>query len=169
MKGCIIAAAAAAALFATGCISANKNDGGDSNLRPCTAKDTVHVKYEVGDKQVAASEELHSVLGFINWGLTASHIADQADDSAIGIYKTPIDVVKNGAYAKACDAAGCDSIVATRYKVTVEDFYVYARYKAEIVGYPAKVTGVEIVPPSHCDCATGGGSSKVNVPINLKF
>ena len=54
---------------------------------------------------------------------------------------------KNGAYANACDAGKCDQLVGTRYKITTEDYFVYAKCKAEVTGYPAKVTGVEVVTP----------------------
>ena len=54
---------------------------------------------------------------------------------------------KNGAYANACDAAKCDQLVGTRYKVTTEDYFVYAKCKAEVTGYPAKVVGVEAITP----------------------
>ena len=63
---------------------------------------------------------------------------------------------KNGAYANACDAAKCDQLVATRYTVTVEDYFVYAKCKAEVTGYPAKVEGVEVLTPpclkKPCEC-----------------
>ncbi len=151
MNKCLLALTAVVAMCATGCIFVHKNDGGESDLRPNIIKDKVHEKYEVGDKTVSATETLQCVLGFITWGRTASHIADQAEFSGFG----PTAAVKNGAYANACEAAGCDQIAAARYTITVEDYFVYAKYKAEITGYPVKVSGVEIVPPC-CPCPKGG-------------
>ena len=61
----------------------------------------------------------------------------------------------NGAYANACDAAKCDQLVGTRYKVTTEDYFVYAKCKAEVTGYPAKIVGVEAITPPCIKNANG--------------
>ena len=160
MNKCLLALTAVVALCATGCISVHKNDGGESNLRPCIIKDKVHEKYEASDKTVSATETLQCVLGIISWGRTASHIADQAEFSGFG----PVAAVKNGAYAKACEAAGCDQIAGARYTITKEDYFVYAKYKAVITGYPVKLSGVEIVPPCcgkfPCCCPKAGCPKK---------
>ena len=55
------------------------------------------------------------------------------------------DVAKNGAYANAREAGKCDRLVATRYKVTTKDNFVYAQRQAEVKGFPANVVGVETV------------------------
>jgi hypothetical protein len=153
MKKLITAAAIAA--IACGCVTVNKNDGGESNLRMKVCKDVIHEKVSVGDKQVTAEDNLHCLFGLICWGSSASHDADLAEgseDSAklFGFMAPPLSPMqkaKNGAYANACDAAKCDQLVATRYKVTATDYYVYKKYKAEVTGYPAKVEGVEVVTP----------------------
>ena len=153
MKKLIMTAAVAA--IACGCITVNKNDGGESDLRMKICKDVIHEKVSVGDKQVAAEDKLHCLFGLICWGSTATHDADLAEGSGeskkiFGFMAPPmgpIQKAKNGAYANACDAAQCDQLVATRYKVTGKDYFVYKQYKAEVTGYPAKVTGVEVVTP----------------------
>ena len=124
MNKCLLAMTAVAAICATGCISVHKNDGGESDLRTCRVKDRVYEKFEVSDKTVSATETMNCVLGLIRWGQTASHIADQAEFSGFG----PVAAVKNGAYAKACEAAGCDQIAAARYTLTKEDYFVFAKY-----------------------------------------
>ena len=63
--------AAALATLASGCLSVNKNDGGNSCLKPCAVKDRVHVKYEVGKDRVQATDQLNCLFGFICWGSTA--------------------------------------------------------------------------------------------------
>lgn len=142
MKKLIMTAAIAA--VACGCITVNKNDGGESNMKAKVCKDIVHEKLSVGDKQVSAQDQIHCLFGFICWGSSASHICDQTDD----LFSFGMQVkAKNGAYANACDAAKCDQLVGTRYKITTEDYFVYAKCKAEVIGYPAKVEGVEVVTP----------------------
>ena len=147
MSKSMVMMAAGVAMCATGCISIHKNDGGESDLRPCIVKDKVHEIYEVGAQPVSATEQIQCVLNFISWGATATHIADQAEFSGFGA----VARAKNGAYANACDAAGCDHLVGTHYTITKEDYFVYAKYKVEITGYPVKLKGAEILPP----CAGG--------------
>ncbi|MBR2981592.1 MAG: hypothetical protein IKC80_00015 [Kiritimatiellae bacterium] len=142
MKKLIMTAAIAA--VACGCITVNKNDGGESNMKVKVCKDMIHEKIAVEDKQITAQDQIHCLFGFICWGSSATHVADQTDD----LFSLGMQVkAKNGAYANACDAGKCDQLVGTRYKITTEDYFVYAKCKAEVTGYPAKVTGVEVVTP----------------------
>lgn len=135
---------AAIAAVACGCITVNKNDGGESNMKVKVCKDMIHEKIAVEDKQITAQDQIHCLFGFICWGSSATHVADQTDD----LFSLGMQVkAKNGAYANACDAGKCDQLVGTRYKITTEDYFVYEKCKAEVTGYPAKVTGVEVVTP----------------------
>ncbi len=132
--GIVIAAVGA------GCVTANKNDGGNSSLKPEQIKDAIHLKYSVEKQTVSAKDQMHCLFGFICWGSTASHAADQGEAGLSLLSK-----VKNGAYANACEAANCDQIAAARYKVTTKDYFVYQKSQAEITGYPVKVVDVEAV------------------------
>ena len=144
MKKLIMAAAVAA--MACGCVCVNKNDGGESDLRARICKDVIHEKLTVSDQTVSAQDQVQCLFGFICWGSTATHRADQAEFSGFGMKAK----AENGAYAKACDAGNCDQVVGTRYKITTEDYFVYAKCKAEVTGYPAKLSGVEVVTPCCC-------------------
>ena len=141
MIGAVVAA------VACGCVSVNQNDGGNACRRPCIAKDIVHEKFEVSDKTVSAEDNINCLFGWICWGSTATHIADAvcSGTSPLSILPSGIDKAKNGAYANACDAAKCDQIMAAKYKVTTEDYFVFKKFKAEITGYPATLKGVELI------------------------
>lgn len=141
MKKRILAASTAAIL--TGCVAVRQNDGGESNVRPYIVKDKVHEKYEVGKEKVKATDSVYCLLSFIRWGSEAKHIADMTDASGA----TLIGRAKNGAYAIACDEAGCDALVGTKYKVTARNyFFIFQWATAELTGYPATLTGVEVMP-----------------------
>jgi len=142
MKKLMVGAVVAA--IACGCVSVNQNDGGNACRKPCIAKDIVHEKFTVSDKTVSAVDNINCLFGFICWGSSATHIAD-AVCSGTSILPSCLDKAKNGAYANACDAAKCDQIMAAKYKVTTEDYFVFKKYKAEITGYPATLTGVELI------------------------
>ena len=140
----------AVAAVLAGCVSVNKNDGGNEIVHPdIFTRDAVQLSYELNQTPVAGTETLHWInLGFIafSWGGTADHWSDFAP---VGV-KLPffgpsiVDVAKNGAYAKACTASGCDSVVATRYSIKNTSYFVYGRIQADIKGLPAKISKVAI-------------------------
>ncbi len=158
MKKLMIAAAMSA--LACGCASINKNDGGNSRLKPQVVKDRVHLKYEVGKKRVKGADQLNCLFGLICWGSSA-HIADEGE-SCFGAKGK----AKNGAYANACDAANCDQLVGARYTVATKDYFVFKKVHAEVSGYPAKVVGAEVVdalrtpPPSRGKPRPNAGNKK---------
>lgn len=131
---------AAVAALACGCVSSNKNDGGNSSVKVAVIKDAMHLQYDVAQQRVSATDKLNCLFGFITWGSTATHACDATEFGFGGKA-----AVKNGAYANACDAANCDQIVGARYKVTCEDYFVFQKYNAEITGFPATVKNVEVV------------------------
>jgi len=143
-------AVAASAMAMAGCITTEKNDGGDACLKPTIVKDIVHEKYSVEKNTITASESLTYVkfgpFAF-TWGGTATHIADKAPVGNIAFYGlTPQQKALNGAFANACDQAGCDSLVGARYRYTNEDYWVFGKVTCEATGYPSKLTGVELIP-----------------------
>ena len=147
MKKLMMAAAVAA--IACGCITNHKNDGGDACLKPAIAKDIVHEKYSVEQTPVTAAESINYINLFyfsFSWGGTATHFADNApigDVRFTGL--TPQQKAQNGAFANACDQAKCDDIVGARYKYTDENYFIYGKVTCEATGYPAKLTGVELI------------------------
>jgi len=153
MKKLMVAATLAA--IACGCVSVNQNDGGNACRKPCIAKDIVHEKFKVEQNAVSAQDQINCLFGFICWGSTATHTADAVccQKSAFNILPCSIGKAKNGAYANACDAAKCDQVVGAKYKVTTEDYFVFKKIKAEITGYPATLTGVEIIENKTPCCA----------------
>ncbi len=160
--------AAAVAVLATGCISVNKNEAGHHNLVPNLLKDIIHEKYSVAEKPITAENTVYSICGGIVFGNQATHIADHvptvnAAPSAVNwssatmnsglmalaqgwspLSKTE-NTAMNGAYAIACERAKADAIVGARYTLTVTDYVVYKVVNAKITGYPATMTGVEVI------------------------
>ena len=149
MKKSMLCAVIAA--IACGCVSVNQNDGGNACRRPCIAKDIVHEKFTVAAQTVSAQDQLNCLFGFICWGSTATHIADAVCGQ--GPFLNAAAKAKNGAYANACDAAKCDQVVGAKYKVTTEDYFVFKKITAEITGYPATLSGVELIEnKTPCSC-----------------
>lgn len=142
-KASMLTIAALCALSAmTGCITVNKNDGGESGMRIPVSQDVIHEQITVDKTPVTAQDEVKCLFGLITWGSSASHVADVTDD--LVPFGASVKA-KNGAYANACDKAKCDRLVATRYKITTNDYFVYKTVKAEVTGYPAKISGVKVI------------------------
>lgn len=149
MKRIIIGATIAA--LACGCVSVRQNDGGNACRTPCIAKDIVHEKFAVSDKTISAQDKINCLFGIICWGSSATHFSDAVCGQ--GPFLNAVAKAKNGAYANACDAAKCDQVVGARYKVTTEDYFVFKKINAEITGYPASLTGVELIEnKTPCAC-----------------
>jgi len=163
MKRLICASALAAVVC--GCVTVNQNDGGSDTLRPPVVKDVVHQKYTIENNLVSAKDHVNCLFGFIIWGSSATHIADAANTG-----HDVVNAAKNGAYANACDAAKCDALMGSHYKITVNDYFVFADATAEIKGYPAKMSGVEVIEnkdPANAksassDAASGFGLDKLS-------
>ena len=137
--------------IASGCVSKFKNDGGDADLRPAIVRDIAYEKYDISNKTVSSTD--HRIgLGLpffetrIVVGGLAGHFADNVDQGW-SKYQTA-RMAKNGAYAAACEAAKCDSLVGTRYDVKYTNYFLWDEATVTVVGYPAKLTGVEFRPAS---------------------
>jgi hypothetical protein len=132
-----------------GCITNYKNDGGDANLRPTIVRDIAYEKYDISDKPVTFTEQKVGILpvGAWNWftvGGVAKHLADDVDNNSF--LQESIRLAKNGAYAGACERAGCDTLVGVRYDVVYKWYYLWNEASVTVTGYPAKLTGVEFRP-----------------------
>lgn len=135
--------------LATGCITNFKNDGGDANLRPTIVRDIAYEKYDISDKTVTFTEQKVGILpfGIMNFftvGGVAKHLADDVDNDVY--LQETIRLAKNGAFAGACERAGCDTLVGTRYEVVYKWYYLWNEASVTVTGYPAKLTGVEFRP-----------------------
>lgn len=144
MKKLIIGIGLAA--LAAGCQSVYKNDGGDASLRPTIVRDVAYEQYDIKSTPVESIDNRIGLFPFLLGGPIviggiASHYADNVDQG-FAPAKTA-RYAKNGAYAAACEAAKCDSIVGARYTVDYTNFFIWDEAKVRIVGYPAKLTGVE--------------------------
>ncbi len=144
MKRVMMAVAAVA--LVSGCVTNCKNDGGDADLKPKIVRDIAYEKYDIATTPVSASEQVVGIVpvGQWNWftvGGMSQHLAD--DVVHMGYPQASILRAKSGAYALACEKAGCDSLVGTRYEVTYKWFFFWNEATVTVTGYPAKLTGVE--------------------------
>ena len=150
MKKLLLCAGLVAVSMMTGCIVINKPDGGSVIAKPTIVPDAYREVFEEGKDPVTAEESVSVLFGFITWGATATHVADQGP--SLFSFLSSSGRARDGAFAKACEAANADTILAARYIVTTEDYFVFKKVTARITGIPAKMTGLEKLPSPVCPC-----------------
>ena len=144
--------------MATGCVTNYRNDGGDSDLKPAIVRDVAYEKYDISDKTVTSSEQCIGIIplftgnNLFTVGGMAQHLADNVEKQ--GYAQESIMRAKNGAYALACEKAGCDTLVGTRYDVVYKWYYFWNEATVTVTGYPAKLTGVEF-HKANLNCCCG--------------
>lgn len=144
-KSLLLAGAVFAAVFMTGCFSANTNDAAVSAKVRLEHK-RFSVDIQPGKDKVFGEASLNSLFGFINWG-----VSEFADDAFVGteISILPIKfasaetLVKQGATYKACERAGADYILGAKYRIDTKDYIVFKQIKCRVTGYPAYLKGIK--------------------------
>ena len=141
--------AAMLAVAATGCVTNIRNDGGEADLKPAILRDVAYEKYDISSTPVTATDQRIGILPLFRGNLftvggLSGHLADNVDNKSWT--QESIGLAKCGAYALACEKAGCDSLVGTRYDVVYKWYYLWNEASVTVTGYPAKLTGVEFRP-----------------------
>ena len=139
------------AAVVAGCKSQYKNDGGEADLKPTIVRDIAYEKYDIKSTPVESVDNRVGI-GPIVFGGIAGHIADDAPGGWFD--KKIVQVAKNGAYAAACEAAKCDSLVGSRYTVDYANYVLWQEVTVRVKGYPAKLTGVEF-HKANLNCCCG--------------
>ena len=137
------------AAMAAGCVTNHKNDGGDADLKPQIVRDIAYEKYDISEQPITAVDQKVGIFpfgmsNFLTVGGLANHLADNVEVDQWT--QESIRYAQNGAYASACEKAGCDSLVGTRYDVVYKWYFLWNTANVTVTGYPAKLTGVEFRP-----------------------
>ena len=128
-----------------------KTDGGEADLKPTIVRDIAYEKYDIKSTPVESVDNRVGI-GPIVLGGIAGHIAD---DAPVGWFSRGlVQTAKNGAYAAACEAAKCDSLVGSHYTVDYTNYVLWQEVTVRVKGYPAKLTGVEF-HKANLDCCCG--------------
>ncbi len=143
MKKILFTSAVAVAIAVVGaaCTTVNTNDGArEAKYKMLPACYEPVIKHE--PKKVSGTSNISCLFGIFTWG--ADHFADR---TALGgqnaFCKTSVEIAKDAAVYNACDAAKCDVLLASKYVVTVNDYFVFKKVECKVTGYPGKETGIE--------------------------
>ena len=141
----------------TGCTSINSSDGGNMSVYPKTVGPTDNYRplYTVDqNKKVSGKANVNVLFGIFAWGDKAA-FADNASIAAsdslfswfTDLFPDAKKLAAQAAFYDACHKAGCDSVVAARYEIKNTNYWIFSQCEAEIKGFPAVQTGIEIVKP----------------------
>ena len=149
----------------TGCTHVNSSDGGNMTIYPDVMgpTDSYRPIYKVDTtKRVTGEASINVLFGIFTWGAdselfgpwTAAASADNAEIYDWGFFNFLLPIIPNSkrlsskaAFYDACKKNNCDSIVAARYEVTKKSYIVFSKCKAEVKGFPATLSKVEVVKP----------------------
>lgn len=141
-------AALGVAFIGTACKSTETNRPGDHVQ--ITMPLTLDPQVEIGTKKITGSAAVHSILGFINWG-----VSDQAVGAKFGtgvaadmlsFIPSGENVAKNGAVYNACVTNNADLIIAPQYILKTENYFVYKVIKCNVTGFPGTIKSVKVIP-----------------------
>ncbi|MBO5990609.1 MAG: hypothetical protein J6R00_03080 [Lentisphaeria bacterium] len=144
----LFAAACAAGLVLTGCLSTHTSDA-TAEVKVCVKAPAFTADVQAGQTAVTGKANIHCLFGIICWGV--SSYADNAFVSttanAFGkfpfqLFAPPQTVVKQAATYNACAANKADVILAAKYKLDIADFFVYKKFACQVTGYPGTIKGV---------------------------
>ena len=148
MKKMLILALAAigCATISTGCISTEANRVGDQIAVKMDLR--LDPQVEVKSKKITGSAAVHSVLGFINWGVDSQAVGVNFGTTAdmLNIIPSGENVAKNGAVYNACISNKADLLVAPQYIITKKDYIVYKVIQCQVTGFPGVVKSVKVMP-----------------------
>lgn len=131
------------ALFClTGCSTVHQSTTSASLNESVAASHRAHIR--VGEK-ISGESSLGILFGFIKVG-GDNHFIDGvtyggSNNPLSGIYTSDMDQVKSAAAYKAVTKSGADVIVAPTYKTYIDDYLIYKRLAARVVGYKGTITG----------------------------
>ena len=153
-------------LVFTGCTSVNTSDAGSINVYPATVGpvDCYRPLYKVNEKERVSGEAKVNVLfGIFAWGDTSA-FADNAtlaaSDSIFGAFFAWLpnarEIAARAAFYNAGKTSNSDAVVAARYEIQTDDYFVFKKMNVKVTGFPATLTGVEIVKPMPFYINAGG-------------
>ncbi|MDA8486659.1 hypothetical protein NNO07_26625 [Pseudomonas resinovorans] len=137
------AAMAAVIATASGCTSYNINQP----VAPVAGdvKTDLKADVSVGEK-ISGQSQVNILFGFIKFG-GDSQFADgvsyggEAGGLGFGALD-PISSVKSAAAFKAVKSSGSDLIVAPRYEVTVQDYFLFKKVDVKVTGNKGSITSI---------------------------
>ena len=140
MKKVLLSAAVAAMFVLTGCVSVNTSDGATSIPQPSSCHPGYAAKFAHKNTRVEGAATVNVLFGIFAWGTEG--FADNSKLSTFSFLPSAENFAKSAAVYNTCQANKADTLLGTRYVVTVTDYFVFNTVNGKVAGFPATMNGV---------------------------
>ena len=146
MKKMIIAAVAAVlAVSFTGCKSVFTSDGATGIPQVGTAHPGYEATFSHKDVRVKGEAQVNVLFGLFAWGVDG--FAENSDLSTFSFIPSAENYAKSAAVYNTCQKNQVDTLLGTRYTMTVTNYFVFKTIKCEVAGFPAVMNGIKKKSP----------------------
>jgi hypothetical protein len=128
----------------SGCTSFETNRVGEQIKVDMAVK--VEPEIEAGKQMVEGNATINCLFGLFTWGVDNQALGVNYTNNGIsgGLFTSPADIAKNGAAYNACTEAKADLLLAPRYNLTIEDYFVFKTIKCQVKGYPGVLRSIKV-------------------------
>ncbi|XEG74017.1 hypothetical protein QA447_07240 [Pseudomonas sp. abacavir_1] len=135
-------ALAAVIVTASGCTSYNVNQ--PSAPMDGVVSTDLKADVRVGEP-ITGQSSVNILFGFLKFGgdnQFADGVAYGGTDGGSLLSFDPVSSVKSAAAFKAVKSSGADLIVAPRYEVSVQDYFVFKKVNVKVTGNKGNIAGI---------------------------
>ena len=140
MKSLFFASIVASMFVLSGCVSVNTSDGATGVPQPNSCHPGYAAKFAHKNVRVEGSAQVNVLFGIFAWGTDG--FADNSKLSTFSFIPSAENFAKSAAVYNTCRANKADTLVGTRYTVTVTDYFVFKTVKGQVAGFPATMNSV---------------------------
>ncbi|MGO1298845.1 MAG: hypothetical protein ACTMIA_16340 [Vibrio sp.] len=137
-----LSAAAIALTVLAGCSSYNASQ--PSTALQANVESSVKADIQVGQK-ISGEATVNVLMGVIKWG-AGDHFVDGVSYGAGGgalSFADPTAPAKSAAAYNAVKASGADLIVAPRYEINTQDYFIFKKVHVKVMGYKGTIKSVK--------------------------
>ncbi len=140
----MLLAVGALAVVTTGCNSFETNRVGEQI--DVKMELPVNPEVEAGKEMIAGKAKVHCLFGIFTWGVSKQAVGINYFNGYQGtsFFTSPADVARNGAAYNACVDANADLLLAPRYELDINDFFVYKSIDCKVKAFPGFLKAVTI-------------------------
>ncbi len=142
----LMVAVVALTLVTAGCTSFETNRVGDQVKVRIEAQ--VEPEIEAGNQTVEGNATVNCLFGIFTWGVSSQAIGIDyyGNDNGFGsgLFASPAEIARNGAAYQACTGANADLLLAPRYNLTVNDYFVFKTVACQVKGYPGVLKSIKV-------------------------
>lgn len=139
-KFLLLCSAFAGALCITGCTSIVTSDGASVIPQPESNHPGYSAKFSHKDVRVEGSVKVNVLFGLFAWG--ADGFADNSKLSTFSFLPSAENFAKSAAVYSTCRKNNVDTLLGTRYVLTITDYFVFKTVDCKVAGFPATMDGV---------------------------